>query len=146
MFTGSYYNTIDSKGRALIPVKFRYSLGERVRLVRGVDACLYVFTQETWAAFEQKYINNLDLTDENARELQRFLLGGEHELEVDKVGRINLPKDSALYAGLDKEVAFVGCGDRVELWDAEIYLNKMKPGNLDPSKLMREAARASGGE
>ena len=140
MFTGSYSNTVDEKGRVLIPSKLRYSLGERVWLVKGVDGCLNIFTQEDWHGFASKYITNRTLKDEKSRLLRRFVFSGSSELEIDRQGRINLPQDLMGFAGIEKKVVFAGCGDLVELWSAERYEQEMDPGNMDPKELMRDAA------
>ncbi|MCL2111127.1 MAG: division/cell wall cluster transcriptional repressor MraZ [Clostridiales bacterium] len=146
MLTGSYFNTVDNKGRVFIPTKLRYGLGERIWLVKGIDACLYVFTQEAWSAFTDEYVTNRTLKDSKARKLQRFILGGSRELEIDRQGRINLPQDHSDYAKIDKDVVFVGCGDRIELWGAEVYEREMNPDTLDPDEMMRGADEAVGEE
>jgi len=140
MFAGSYFNTVDNKGRVFVPAKLRYSLGERIWLVKGIDGCLTIFTQEGWYDFAGKYVTNRTMKDEKARKLRRFIFGGSRELEIDKQGRINLPQDLMDYAGIDKDVAFVGCGDLVELWNMEAYESEMDPDNLDPKEIMRDAA------
>lgn len=144
MFTGSYFNSIDAKGRAFVPAKLRYSLGERVWLAKGVDGCLNIFTQETWRDYINQYISILSKKDEKARQLKRFILGGSRELEIDRQGRINIPQDLADYACIEKDVAFVGSDDLVELWGAEVYKKEMSPENINPKDLMRGAAETDG--
>ena len=144
MLTGSYTGTIDNKGRVFIPAKLRNSFGERVWVVKGIDACLYIFTQESWSDFMEDYITNRTLKDAKARKLQRFMLGGSRELDIDKQGRINLPQDQLDYAGVEKDVMFVGCIDRIELWSAEAYEKEMDPDNMQPDELMRDAEEAEG--
>ena len=146
MLTGSYFNSIDVKGRVFIPAKLRYSLGERVWLVKGIDTCLYIFTQESWSDFMDSYITNRTMKDAKSRKLQRFILGGSRELEIDRQGRINIPQDQIEYAGIEKDVVLVGCADRIELWSAEAYEKEMAKENLNPDELMRDAADAEGGE
>jgi len=146
MLTGSYFNTIDVKGRVIIPTKLRYGLGERIWLVRGIDRCLYIFTQDEWNAYTSRYINNRSMTDARARRLQRFTLGGSHELEIDRQGRINLPQNLIDYAGIEKDVVFVGCTNRIEVWSTEVYERDMSPDTLDPDELMHYAAEAAGGD
>ena len=53
-----------------------------------------------------------------ARSLQRFFFSGAAEMEPDKQGRILLPQHLREYAGLTKDVAFIGASRRAELWDA----------------------------
>ena len=140
MLIGCYFNTIDSKGRVFIPTKLRYSLGERICLIKGVDGCINIFTQEAWTDYAGKYIINRTYKDEKARQLRRFILGGSRELEIDKQGRINLPQDLIEYAKIEKDVVFVGVGDLIELWGAEAYEKEMGPDNLNPKEIMANAA------
>ena len=144
MLTGSYFNTIDAKGRVIIPNKLRYSLGERIWLARGIDPCLYIFTPKEWENYAEQYINNRSMTDANARRLQRFTLGGAHELDIDRQGRINLPQNLIDYAGLEKDVVFIGCPNRIEIWSAAAYENDMS--DLNPDALMRSTPQAAFGE
>jgi MraZ protein len=111
----------------------------------GIDKCLYVFTQDSWADYRSKYISNRSLTDINARKLQRLTVGHAHELEIDRQGRINLPQFLIEYAKIDKDVVFLGCEDRIEVWSAAAYEKDMAE-DLDLDKLMRNAAEAAGEE
>jgi len=146
MLTGSFFNTIDAKGRVVIPTRLRYGLSERVWLVRGIDPCLYIFTQKEWDDYTDKYINNRSMTDAKARKLQRFTLGGSHELEIDRQGRINLPQNLIDYARIEKDVVFIGCTNRIEVWSEAAYEEDMSPDNLEPDELMKSAAGAADGD
>ena len=143
MFTGSYEGNIDDKGRVVIPMKLRLSLGERIWAAKGVDGCLNLFTQDAWHEYADTYINNRTLKDEKARQLRRFVFGGSHELEIDKQGRINLPQDLADFAGIKKGVIFIGDGGFVELWGTESYEKEADPGRLNLKELMSDAAEAA---
>ena len=46
MLIGEYNHTIDTKGRVIIPVKFRTELGERFIITKGFDGCLAIYTKE----------------------------------------------------------------------------------------------------
>jgi MraZ protein len=139
MFTGSYFNTIDSKGRVVIPNKLRFELGERIWLTQSVDGCLSIYTQDGWREYTRIYISNLSLIDENARKLARFVLGGARELEIDRLGRINLPQDQIEHAGIEKDVVFVGIGDSIEVWGAEALERKTDPKGLNLIEIMHDA-------
>ena len=43
MLLGEFKHTIDSKGRIIVPAKFRGDLGERFIVTRGLDGCLFGF-------------------------------------------------------------------------------------------------------
>ena len=139
MFIGSYNNTLDTKGRAFIPSKMRFSLGERIMLVKGIDDCLYIFTTSAWEEYTKKYIENRSMADKDSRKLARFFLGNSKECEIDKQGRINFPADHLLYAEIDKDIVFVGCGDLIEVWDKNKYDKEMSSSNLNPDELMQAA-------
>ncbi len=120
MFVGEYSHSLDTKGRLIIPSKFRESLGDVFMVTKGLDGCLAVYDMEGWKALAEK-IKALPLTDARARRLTRYMLGGATECEVDKQGRILLTSNLRAFAGLTKDVTLVGVGDRVEIWDRDAW-------------------------
>ena len=54
MFMGEYNHTIDTKGRLIIPSKFRETLGDSFVVTKGLDGCLFVYDNNEWASFEEK--------------------------------------------------------------------------------------------
>ena len=118
MFMGQYNHTVDTKGRLIIPSKFREQLGEEFVVTKGMDGCLFVYANEDWAAFEQK-LTSLPLINKEARKFARFFLAGACGVEVDKQGRILIASNLREFAGLDKEVVLVGVGSRIEIWSLE---------------------------
>ena len=71
MFMGEYQHTLDSKGRLIMPAKFREELGDKFVLTRGLDNCLFVYPLEEWNNLEQK-LKNLPFTRSDARAFTRF--------------------------------------------------------------------------
>ena len=116
MFMGEYSHTIDAKGRIIVPVKFRESLGDNFVVTKGLDNCLFVYSKEDWQKFEKK-LRTLPLTNKDARKFTRFFLAGAAEMEVDKQGRILIPSVLREFAALEKDVVFVGVGSRIEIWN-----------------------------
>ena len=112
---GEYNHTIDSKGRLIIPSKFRETLGDEFVVTKGLDGCLFVYDNNEWSAFEEK-LKSLPLTNKDARQFVRFFLAGATLAEVDKQGRILVPANLREFAGLEKEVVLVGVASRVEIW------------------------------
>ncbi len=90
MFMSEYNHTLDTKGRLIIPAKFREVLGEEFVISKGMDGCLFVYANDDWNAFEQK-LTSLPLINKEARQFARFFLAGAATVEVDKQGRILLP-------------------------------------------------------
>jgi len=115
MFMGEYNHTVDTKGRLIIPSKFRELLGEEFIVTKGLDGCLFVFPQNEWLAFEEK-LRALPLTQKGARQFTRFFVAGATPCELDKQGRILLPSTLREFAGLDKDVVLAGMLNRIEIW------------------------------
>ena len=118
MFIGEYKHSIDEKGRVAVPVKFRSSLGRTVIITRGLDRCLFVFTQAEWNELAAK-IKELPLTQSNSRAFARLMLSGAVEVDLDKQGRVLVPDYLRSYALLDKQTIFAGVYSRVEIWNEE---------------------------
>lgn len=117
MFLGEYQHTIDAKGRLAIPAKFRGRLERGAVLVRGVEACLYVFALETWEA-KARELDAANLSPRQRRLIERRFFGTAFEAELDAQGRIVVPAAFRRYADLTGEVAVVGARQRFEIWSA----------------------------
>lgn len=118
MFMGEYQHNLDSKGRLIIPAKFREELGLGAVITRGLDNCLFLFPAEEWEILENK-LKNLPLTKRDARQFVRFLFSGATECEMDKQGRINLPANLREFALIDKDAVVIGVSSRIEIWSKE---------------------------
>lgn len=117
MFMGQYEHSIDTKGRVIIPAKYREELGENFVVTRGLDGCLFLYPQTEWQNFVEK-LQGLP-SNQNTRKMQRQFLSKAMEVVLDKQGRILVPSLLREIAALDKEVVFVGMMNRVEVWDKE---------------------------
>lgn len=118
MFMGEYHHNIDSKGRMIIPSKFRDSLGETFVLTRGLDQCLFGYPLTEWKLLEEK-LKTLPLTKKDARAFTRFFFSGAIECELDKQGRINIATPLLDYAKLEKECVVIGVSNRIEIWSKD---------------------------
>lgn len=121
MFIGEYHHTLDTKGRLIIPVKFRSSLGDICIATRGLDHCLFLFPFSEWCSLEQK-LGNLPLTKAEARAFSRFFFSGATECEFDAQGRILIPPSLRDYASISREVVIIGVSSRIEIWAKELWL------------------------
>ena len=118
MLIGEYEHSLDAKGRLIMPAKLRTDMGEKFIITKGLDGCLFVFSQNEWSNFESK-LKELPLTNKNARDFVRFFLSGATECEIDKQGRFLLVNTLREYAEIIKEVIIIGVGTRLEIWDKE---------------------------
>lgn len=122
MFYGEYEHSLDNKGRVIIPAKFREIFkehyAEKFFLTRGLDQCLFVFTEETWKSQEKKF-REMPFTKGEARKFNRLFFSGACEVICDKQGRILIPDYLKGYAEIKEEVAIIGVSDRIEIWAKE---------------------------
>ncbi|WP_070120200.1 division/cell wall cluster transcriptional repressor MraZ [Bacillus marinisedimentorum] len=118
MFMGEFHHNVDTKGRMIIPAKFREDLGETFVLTRGLDQCIFGYPMEEWKALEEK-MKALPLTKKDARAFTRFFFSGATECEIDKQGRVNIAAPLRDYAKLDKECVVIGVSNRLEIWSKE---------------------------
>lgn len=116
MLIGEYTHTFDDKNRLSLPAKFRKLLGKQVIVTRGLDRCLFVYSEKAWAKIAEKY-GALSVAQSDTRRFNRFMLSGAAEVEVDSAGRILVPEFLATFAGLKDKVILAGLYDRIEVWD-----------------------------
>lgn len=123
MLIGEYEHTLDAKGRLSMPAKLRRDMGEAFIVTKGLDGCLFAFSNEEWMNFESK-LKSLPLSDKNARNFVRFFLAGATECELDKQGRFLIPNNLRKSANLDKEAVIIGVGTRLEIWNKQTWMSK----------------------
>lgn len=130
MFMGEYNHTVDTKGRLIIPSRFREELGEEFVVTRGLDGCLFVFPNHEWQTFEEK-LKALPLTNKSARQFSRFFVAGATPCELDKQGRVLLPLTLREFAGLEKDVVLTGMLNRIEIWSKTKWIENNSCGDMD---------------
>lgn len=122
MFYGEYEHALDNKDRVIIPAKFREILKEKYTekfyITRGLDQCLFVFTEETWRIQEKKF-REMPFTRGESRHFNRLFFSGAVDAVCDKQGRILIPEYLKSYAEIREEVVIIGVSDRIEIWARE---------------------------
>lgn len=123
MFRGIQAINLDSKGRIVVPARYRplFAGENREQIVVTVDIhdqCLLLYVLSDWQIIERKLVG-MPNVNPMTRRIQRLLIGHAFELELDANGRVLLPELLREHAGLTKQVMWVGQGNKVELWDAE---------------------------
>ena len=118
MLMGEFHHNIDDEGRLIIPSKFRYELGEKFIVTRGLEKCLFVYSTDEWSKIVKR-LKALPFTNKDARAFTRFFLSGAAECEFDRQGRINITSPLVSYADLAKECVIIGANDRLEIWSKD---------------------------
>jgi len=136
MFRGSSFHTIDSKGRIIIPARFRDVIkaggGDGVMVTR-LDNSLFVYTFDQWSKIESKVLSMAE-TSEYMRRFRRVFIGGASDCNCDKQGRILIPPVLRQYAELEKEIVLVGQIVHFEIWSKENYERQVMQMEEDMKK------------
>ncbi len=124
MFYGEYSHSIDRKGRLILPAKFREvakaNFIEKFFLTRGLDKCLFMFSEEEWRLQENKF-KAVSFTKQEGRTFNRLYFSGAMEVIPDRQGRILLPQYLKDFAGIKKELVIVGVSNRIEIWSNDLW-------------------------
>jgi MraZ protein len=122
-FAGSEQHALDSKGRLIVPARFRDRLGERFVLTIGQpEPCLCLYPTVTWV----EYCRRLEAParkDErqSRRQILRYIFAHTEEVSCDNQGRVVVPAPLRAYAGIERDVVSVGLLTRIEIWAKERY-------------------------
>ena len=120
MLIGEYKHTLDEKRRIALPAKFRRALGKKVIITRGLDSCLFVFSQTEWRSIVEK-LKALSMGQADSRAFARYFFAGAAELDIDQLGRILIPSELATHAKLDTKAVLIGVHDRCEVWSEDAW-------------------------
>lgn len=118
MFRGQSFNTIDAKGRVIVPARFRNVIaetGEPALMLTQLDGGLYAYTLPQWEALEKRILG-MERTSKKFRRFRRILIGGSAECRLDKQDRILIPPAMREYAGLEDEIVLSGVLSHFEIW------------------------------
>jgi MraZ protein len=136
MFRGSSYHTIDSKGRIIVPARFREIIkadDDNGVMISRMDSGLVAYTHTEWRKIETRILSLAEKSD-NMRRFRRVFIGGAFECPCDKQGRILIPPMLRQYAEVSREIVLVGVLDHFEIWSRE----KWEKENLHMEKDMKK--------
>ncbi len=133
-FRGEFNQKVDGKGRMSIPADFRRVLesgdpeypekraNPRMVVLYGphLKNCLHAYTIDDMSEIE-RLIRALPRGSARRKQASRLILGKSWETEVDRDGRVVLPRDRRAQIALDGEATMVAMGDYFEIWNAATY-------------------------
>lgn len=122
-FTGEYHNTIDPKGRASIPARFREQLAQQgeecVVLTKNLQGGLTAYPVAHW----QRVVEGVKQRPPSPEKDSaiRFFIAPAVECLFDKQGRIQIPQSLRTHASLEKEVVVLGMFEKIEVYSQARY-------------------------
>lgn len=124
IFQGEFNNSIDPKGRASIPAKFREVLAEsygdeRLVVTKNFEGGLSAYPLTSWQKIVDR-IQQAPAGQEKAATI-RLIVSPAVECPFDKQGRILIPPSLRLHAGLEKEIVVVGMFEKVDVYSQSKY-------------------------
>jgi MraZ protein len=117
-FLGTYVHALDAKGRLVLPSDHRLLLGGGpLVMTLGFDRTVDIHTLRGWQQLRGSLAQGHrgDLTQ---RRLARAVFANASKQHLDRQGRVTVPPSLREQCGLRKDVAIVGMGPHIELWDA----------------------------
>ena len=125
-FVGRYEHSLDTKGRVILPAKFRAPFERGGYLTKNREGCLALWNpaeveRQLRAMQEQAPLGRTN------RNRARLWAASSHEVEIDRQGRMPIPAHLRQFASLDGDVLVHGAIDRVELWSPAVWQERVIP-------------------
>ncbi len=120
MYYGSYRHSLDAKGRAFLPAKFRARLSGGVMVAPWAKRHLLVVDKDAWPAFASE-LKQARQAGTLSASMELAITSEASDEAADAQGRISIPQRLREYARIERDVWFLGRGDRIEIVSAEIW-------------------------
>ena len=138
MFSGMSNHSVDTKGRIVLPAKFREALGESFYVARGFgNACIQAMSADQFGIISDKI---RELPADKALALQYSFSASAVEVSPNASGRIMLPQTLRRFAGIEGEALVIGMDKRIELWNPqqfEQFIGSQKDVIAEATTLLR---------
>ena len=121
MLLGEYEYKVDNKGRLPLPPKFRQEFSNGLVLTRGLEPCIFVYTQEEFNKLANTLSSNQIVAKSKMRKLNRSIFGSAFDQLLDGQGRIAIPHSLRESAKIGDTAVIVGAGNLIELWNPDLW-------------------------
>lgn len=131
-FTGSYFRSMDAKGRLVLPPKFLDALeapghgGEAGDPAAGAFwltayyGHLTAYLPDQWDAIVEQ-LSGIRMPPPALAHFKTKVIGLAHEMVPDGQGRVRIPQPLLRAAGLGRDAVLVGMLDKFEIWAQERF-------------------------
>ena len=125
MFFGYYEHSLDDKCRFVIPSKLRSEAGDVLFIMKGYDGALNIYKKEAFDKLQEEYYSH-PFNKKVNRDFMRVQFASACELEIDKQGRVQIPTHLIEKYSIGRDLAIIGVGDHIEVWNRVTYLQYEK--------------------
>ena len=88
--------------------------------MQGYDGSLSVYNENRYQKLVSEF-ENLPFNQRKNRDYLRIQFASTHEMDVDKLGRVQIPTALLNKFNISREVIVLGIGDHIEIWDQKKY-------------------------
>jgi MraZ protein len=99
--------------------------------------CLEIYPRSEWNE-AVKGINKLNRFIKKNNDFIRVFMAGVREVELDSMGRIQIPKDLAVFADINKDIVLASALNIIEVWDKDKYEQAVAANQENFSELAEE--------
>ncbi len=126
VFVGRYEHSLDTKGRVILPAKFRGDFERGGYLTENREGCLALWTHDEFA-HQLEAMQSHATEGRMQRNRARLWAASSHEVEIDRQGRMAIPAYLREFASLEADVLVNGAIDRIELWNPSLWSERVVP-------------------
>jgi len=125
LFTGTFENKVDQKGRVSLPADYRDLLQKAEARsfyifpsanIDALEACDESFMQIVANSIEEQ----ADMFSEEEEALS-YIISSAKRVSYDSTGRFVLPAEFSQFAEIDDKATFVGMSRRFQIWNPQAY-------------------------
>lgn len=116
-FRGTFDLTLDAKNRLTVPTRYRAAFADGIVLAAGIEDCVAIWRPADYDAWTAAALAGHSPLSPQYRKLNRHFTANSHLTELDGAGRVMVPRFLLETGKLTKDVAVVGAGECLEIWD-----------------------------